>query len=125
MINETSHEYSTEPYNLYIFTMLSNALVLLYYPDMLGEEFNVVNSQIMQYTGINDKNGVEIYEGDIIRHTMYDIQCNPLETNNHQIIFDTENACFCMQYSFGAFADQYRNEFEVIGNIYENKELLK
>jgi len=77
---------------------------------------------LMQYTGLHDKNGKEIYEGDILV---------PYETGNkHTVIFE-----------LGAFAlsrhDGWRQLInhasdnngiileEVIGNIYENPELLK
>ena len=77
--------------------------------------------KIMQYTGLKDKNGVEIYEGDIIK---YDF--NKL---NYRIEF--LNAEFIARRFYENIENLYPSEFdygkecEVIGNIYENQELLK
>lgn len=77
------------------------------------------NNVLMQFTGLLDKNGKEIYEGDIVAdrsHTdlVFSIQ------------YDTEHAGYYMP---EAFDEECRFpisevELEVIGNIYENPELL-
>ncbi|WP_299085971.1 YopX family protein [uncultured Campylobacter sp.] len=78
--------------------------------------------ELIQYIGINDKNGVEIYEGYIIEF----LENESGETWTAKIVF--ENLAFkaldvedeCYEYDFNDLTD-----IEVIGNIYENPELLK
>lgn len=70
---------------------------------------------IGQYTGLKDKNGKKIFEGDIVK-SKYGVFKSKIEWNDS----------FCGFFPFcnndtGIFAD----ECEVIGNIYENKELLE
>ena len=77
------------------------------------------NQILMQYTGLKDKNGTEIYEGDIVKLA---------------VEFD-DDAVYPVEYSYnGYWLEGYEgNEFgfpeeadiEVVGNIYENPELLK
>lgn len=71
---------------------------------------------IMQFTGLLDKNGKEIYEGDVVRYSMQgDLQYKPM-------VVDMFNLRLGM-----AEGDPYMrmdDNFEVIGNIYENPELI-
>ena len=70
---------------------------------------------LMQYTGLKDKNGVEIYEGDIIKGTKEN------EYKGQSDVFFGYNWNL-QPFSYLGVWDM--NKFEVIGNIYENKELL-
>ena len=77
---------------------------------------------LMQSTGLKDKNGVEIFEGDIVKTLDAD-----LEVTFSTIKF--EEGAFCVDYKdlgtefeFLYFVD---SPLEVIGNIYENSELLE
>jgi len=79
---------------------------------------------VLQFTGLYDKNGKEIYEGDIIRHKEFYDYCGKHDITKSYVKFEFGG--------FYPFADNndYQpypepNETEVIGNIYENKELLE
>jgi len=67
-----------------------------------------------QFTGLLDKNGVGIYEGDVVTRGR---NLGGQEQEHHIVIFD---------YDFLSFLDRTpENIIEVIGNIYENPELIK
>lgn len=85
--------------------------------------FTPDNIDLMQFTGLRDKNGKEIYEGDIISG----------EDEIHWKIVFRQAAYFAYSEStFIDIDDRWTelnifdlNYFEVIGNIYENEDLLK
>ena len=83
----------------------------------------VIKETVGQFTGMTDKNGTKIFEGDIVRHI--DTTCHVVEVVNSEVYFDTEMLEFGFRYSNELFHCQFNNEFEVIGNIHDNKELLK
>lgn len=85
------------------------------------------NAVVMQYTGLKDKSGKEIYEGDIVKRI--ELDCD--KTEHESIYFVLFNdACFCLEAVKSHFLRKGANcrifeELEIIGNIYENEELLK
>lgn len=82
--------------------------------------------ELMQYTGLKDKNGKEIYEGDIMKYKFpYDKRLKHISPVKS---LETE-ASFGIKDRYGneipLYAILANNYFEVIGNIYENKNLLE
>ena len=87
--------------------------------------------KIMRYIGLEDKNGIEIYEGDIV---LIDIGDSFLEIKQQCVVkYDDMNASFCFETNNGnkiyltrlGNPDFFiKNKVEVIGNIYENPELF-
>jgi len=71
--------------------------------------------ELMQYTGLKDKNGKEIYEGDIVAWIDSDGNKRQNKVFFEQGAFRICNSCFEIS-EYG--------ELEVIGNVYENPELL-
>lgn len=88
---------------------------------MYGQDYKVDPSTIGQFTGLTDRNVVKIFEGDIVRYG----------DTIHRVVFEQRNgtAYFGLVYAacetlpFGHYQDL--KQIEVIGNIYDNPELLE
>ncbi len=90
-------------------------------------DINKTDYILMQYTGLKDKNGKEIYEGDILKHI-------PAFEANYFVKYLTGGFYLCPdnkdygEYFASLFAGyDYKNRcnsIEIIGNIYENPELI-
>ncbi len=76
--------------------------------------------ELMQYTGMNDRNGAEVYEGDLLSFPMLDKMENDRKGEPAP---STEVKWEGYQWA-GLILAAHGFEIEVIGNIYENPELL-
>jgi len=76
----------------------------------------IIAGTLMQYTGLKDKNGVDIYEGDILGFERYN-DFKKEYVHHFEVTWDNENAGWT-QFS-------PKHIVAIIGNIYENPELLK
>jgi uncharacterized phage protein (TIGR01671 family) len=95
------------------------------------------NLELMQFTGYKDKNGKEIYEGDIVTYRVENqISGGYLGTNAGFIFYDERTLSFAIKdkrrdngkdlyISINQGYDAYGGSLEIIGNIFENPELLQ
>lgn len=98
-------------------------------PSPTGHEFYDKDYPIMQFTGLHDINGVEVFEGDVVKwghvegseetpHRVAIVEIDPCIQFNCQIT----NYVF----EYGDFAYQQTDKYlEVIGNIYEHPHLIE
>lgn len=76
-----------------------------------------------QYTGLKDKNDIEIYRGDIVNNGVHNT--SNYSAQNFAVFWNDVSACWDLENSAVNLAEgEPSKRYEVIGNIYENPELL-
>ena len=118
-----TEEGKTMYYGVYPF---KDDTLLLSYDEIAFDEVPASDFILMQSTGLLDKNGNEIFVGDIVK---YEAGCN---TVTEEVVYDKNLAGFGVKdadaniiFTFGELAEEIGlSSLEVVGNIYENPELL-
>ncbi len=103
----------------------------MFYPESDGgwELYNgvltpLLNTVLMQFTGLKDKNNKEIYEGDIIRDSevTYEVRFGDFTLGDAEIV---GFYCYNDKYGEGVIGKIDEEVIEVIGNIYTNPDLIQ
>jgi len=124
-------EAMVDPEDLYL---NGNGLAGRYYRNCDDEEsiwatdpLSLEGIILMQYTGLKDKNGVEICEGDIVRGHPYSMHSPVwIYWDSGQCSFEARAGNWSSHFiDWSGPSDLNYQPFEIIGNIYENPELLK
>lgn len=110
-----------------VFDELGHYVSVRYY----GEDswFEIKNTKLMQYTGLKDKNGKEIFEGDIVKDKSFIGVIEYRDNIASFIVKINDSTLECLHWSplnEGNINRPANLEYtEVIGNIYDNPELLE
>lgn len=98
------------------------------YDKSLKGEFLVDEDTICQYTGLTDKNGKKIFEGDIVR---YGEVCGEVKFGLHESNWQIGKynqgffVTFPKEYLLRNELGYWRNKIVVVGNVFDNPELLE
>lgn len=98
-----------------------NVTTVLFEGKFLGVDTHVDEIELMQSTGLKDKNGKEIFEGDIVKMAK-DVYSKP---TYYEVVRHRGGAYRLESKQHGCELWLRHTECEVVGNVYENKELME
>lgn len=105
----------------YLFVIWEKAYILWGTTNGVPNMIEVIPETVGEFTGLPDRNGKEIYEGDVIKNILNDGTVNRdiVEWNNKMFRFVIRDIKDSVSWGFDD-----TNNFEVIGNVFENPELI-
>ena len=104
----------------------NNITVITPFNGHIGVYGQVIPDTVGQYTGLNDKNGKEIFEGDIVHNKdVWDKYIGVIVFRNGRFMVDWHLPCGWAGESIALHTIDISPCDEVIGNSYDNPELLK
>lgn len=87
--------------------------------------YEVIPSTVGQYTGLKDKNGTKIFEGDIVRVSRgKDIETGEIQYNKYGVWVIVYDKFYCNTFPYIFTSSDSNVWIKVIGNIHDNPELL-
>ena len=115
-------KFTSEDSVCYVKGEFKNSLLSKTY-EFQTDSTTIKNINLMQFTGLTDKNGKEIYEGDIVKQITGDAED---ETYISEGIIEYLGCGFSLKIKDKTYVSirNFGDNLEVIGNIYENPDLL-
>ncbi|QOG31615.1 YopX family protein [Enterococcus casseliflavus] len=95
------------------------------YPE--DHAFPLLDSVLMQSTGLKDKNSVEIFEGDVLLHTSSSVNYSDTYWHSYVQAYRMDNGAYRIKgkHIYDTDLMSARSRIEVVGNIYQHQKLLE